>query len=119
MMMPAFHDRAVNAYYESEAALRMVSTELRALNLTDDTSPLTAPEPAAEPPAVPEATAGLLAAFDRALAILVPGYPITDEQECDHLVVRRALEFEVEGIVGALVGDAPLAVRSAPLALRH
>ena len=118
-MMPAFHDRAVNAYYESEAALRMVSTELRALNLVDDASPLAAPEPNAEAPAVSEATTGLLAAFDRAIAMLVPGYPITDEQECDHLVVRRALEFEVDGIVGALVSGAPLAVRDAPLALRH
>lgn len=118
-MMPASHERAVNAYYESEAALRMVSTELRALNLRDDGGPSAAADATAEPPDVSDATAGLLSAFDRALAILVPGYPVTDEQECDHLVVRRALAFEVGGIVSALTGDAPSPVRGAPLALRH
>lgn len=101
-MQPEAAERAVSAYYESEAALRMVATELGALCLLADAdvpiaSDADAPEPA-------DAAAGLMAAFDRALANLVPGFPRTEDEECDHLVVRRALEFEVAGIVAALTG---------------
>jgi hypothetical protein len=70
-------------------------------------------------PAPRDAAMGLMAAFDRALAILVPSYPRNDEEECDHLVVRRALEFEVAGIVTALTGEATTPPRGAPLAIRH
>ncbi|MBI3789767.1 MAG: hypothetical protein HY275_02680 [Gemmatimonadetes bacterium] len=109
-------ERAVNAYYESEAALRLVATELGALRLLAEAEERV-PMPEVEPPAPQDAEAGLMAAFDRALAILVPGYPRTDEEGCDHLVVRRALEFEVAGIVLALTGEEPAA--PAPLTLRH
>lgn len=98
--------RAINAYYESEAALRLVATELGALRLLADAEPPAAAPASVLAPAPADAAQGLMAAFDRALAILVPGYPRNDEEECDHLVVRRALEFEVATIVAALTGDA-------------
>lgn len=101
-MRPEATERAVNAYYESEAALRMVATELGALCLLAEADlPLASDADTPEPA---DAAAGLMAAFDRALASLVPGFPRSEEAECDHLVVRRALAYEVAGIVAALTG---------------
>lgn len=105
-MRRATAERAVNAYYDSESALRMVASELGALGLVTETEVALA-EPARPGPEPSDAEAGLMAAFDRALAILVPGYPRHDEEACDHLVVRRALEFEVSAIVTAVTNDVP------------
>ncbi len=113
-MRPESAERAVNAYYDSEAALRMVATELGALCLLAEVEPPIPSDTDAPQPA--DAAAGLMAAFDRALAILAPGYPRRDDEQCDHLVVRRALEFEVAGIVTALTGEA---VSSAGARLPH
>ena len=102
-MRPESAERAVNAYYESEAALRMVATELGALCLLAEVeAPI---NPDAPPPEPADAAAGLMAAFDRALALIAPGYPHGDDEQCDHLVVRRALEFEVGAILTALTGE--------------
>lgn len=109
-------ERAANAYYDSESALRMVASELGALGLVTEVA-LTSAEPARPGPEPSDAEAGLMAAFDRALAILVPGYPRHDEEACDHLVVRRALEFEVSAIVTAVTDDMP-ATRSTVPSLR-
>ena len=113
-MKPESAERAVNAYYESEAALRMVATELGALCLLAEVdAPI---DPDAPPPEPADAAAGLMAAFDRALALVAPGFPRSDDEHRDHLIVRRALEFEVGAILTALTGET---VSSALTPLAH
>ena len=100
-MVPESVERAVNSYYESVAALRLVSSELGTLRLLADAEPGVAGAADAAPRPL-DAAAGLMAAFDRALGALLPGYPINDAEGRDFAVVRRALEFEVGAIVAAL-----------------
>ncbi len=110
-MRPDSAERAVNAYYDSEAALRMVASELGALRLVAEGHEPVSPHAPTPTPA--DAAAGLVDALDRALALLVPGYPRSDDEVADHLVIRRALEFEVAGIVSALTGEPIAGVRRA------